>query len=501
MNELVLMHHTKLKANQIMNAAAMVVEVETGNILSYVGNVYQPKDASLESHVDVLTSPRSPGSSLKPLLYASLLTEGSMLPTQLIPDIPTQIGGYTPQNFDLGYDGAVPAHTALARSLNIPAVKMLQLYNYRKFYDVLKNCGITTLTRPADDYGMSLILGGCEIKPLELAGVYSSMARSYLHQRSDANQWSMPKYFKTQQTEIKTGSWKFNTAALWHTFNAMNEVMRPGEEGLWNLFGASQKIAWKTGTSFGFRDGWAVGITPKYCVIVWIGNTDGEGRAELTGINTAAPLLFDIFRILPNSTWFTPPTEQFTYTEICKQSGYRAGADCPDQKLMMIPDAGKSSALCPYHRIIHLDASGMYQVNSTCVSPSEMINRSWFILPATIEYYYKQRHADYKQPPPYKADCNNENERSFDIIYPENNTKIYVPKEISGESGRTVFTAAATSSKAKLFWHLDDKFIAETQNFHQIAVGPKQGEHVLTVVDENGIRISRRFVIVDKSSK
>ena len=132
-NDILYQHHQQLKSNQINNAAAMVVDVESGNILSYVGNVYEPNDSSMESHVDVLASKRSPGSTLKPLLYCSLLTEGKMLPQQLVPDIPTQINGYAPQNFDLGYDGAVPANRALARSLNIPAVKMLQQYPLSTF--------------------------------------------------------------------------------------------------------------------------------------------------------------------------------------------------------------------------------------------------------------------------------------------------------------------------------------------------------------------------------
>ncbi|HRH61452.1 MAG TPA: penicillin-binding protein 1C, partial [Chitinophagaceae bacterium] len=180
-NRILLLHHEQLKANQINNAAAMVVEVETGKVLSYVGNIYQPQDSSLQSNVDVLASVRSPGSTLKPLLYAAMMSEGTLLPRQLIPDIPTQIGGYTPQNFDLDFDGAVPSNRALARSLNIPAVRLLQQYKYQRFYSLLKQCGFTSLNKPADFYGMSLVLGGCEISPYEMAGVYSSMARMYNH--------------------------------------------------------------------------------------------------------------------------------------------------------------------------------------------------------------------------------------------------------------------------------------------------------------------------------
>ncbi|MBN9298970.1 MAG: penicillin-binding protein 1C [Filimonas sp.] len=505
-NNILGIHHAQLMGNQVRNAAAIVVEVETGNVLSYVGNIYNPADTSLESHVDVLSSSRSPGSTLKPLLYASLLTEGTMLPRQLVPDIPTQMGGFTPQNFDLGYDGAVPANRALARSLNIPAVRMLQQFKYQRFYDVLKQCGYTTLNRPANNYGMSLILGGCEISPFEQAGVYSSLARMYNHQRKNNSKWNdqdwfMPRYIKDNIEAAQTHKASyplFDYPALWHTFNAMNEVMRPGEEGLWGLFGSAQRIAWKTGTSFGFRDGWAIGITPKYCVVVWVGNTTGEGRPDLTGINTAAPILFEIFRVLPSSSWFEPPAKGFIYLPICHESGFKAGPDCVKADTMLVGESGRNAPLCPYHHKIQLDATGNYRVTADCVSPSAMQQQTWFILPPTIEYYYKQKHTDYKPLPPYMAGCNTDAARPFDIIYPEENAKIYVPIEISGERGKTVFTATHRSSSAKLFWHLDDAYITTTIQFHKVALNPTPGKHVLTVEDENGEMVTRTFEVMEK---
>ena len=146
----------------------------------------------------------------------------------------------------------------------------------------------------------------------------------------------------------------------------MQEVMRPGEEGLWNLFNSSQRIAWKTGTSFGFRDGWAIGLTPKYSVVVWVGNTDGEGRPELTGINTAAPVMFDIFRLLPASSWFEPPASDFTYLPVCHQSGFKAGSDCDDVDTMMVSVKGVNAPVCPYHRMVHLERTGTYRATSSC---------------------------------------------------------------------------------------------------------------------------------------
>ena len=505
-NSILSLHHQQLNGNQIKNVAAAVIEVETGNILSYVGNIYNPTDAKLDSHVDILASKRSPGSTLKPLLYASLLTEGTILPKQLIPDIPTQIGGYTPQNFDLDYDGAVPANRALARSLNIPAVKMLQQFKYQKWYDVLKQCGFTSLHKPADFYGMSLILGGCEINPLELIGVYASMARMYNHQQKNKGLWNekdwrKPNYLFTNNIgliEHKAMNALFDYTAMWHTFNAMNEVMRPGEEGLWNSFSSAQRIAWKTGTSFGFRDGWSVGITPKYAVLVWVGNATGEGRSDLIGIKTAAPIMFDIFRLLPTSNWFNPPSSGFTYLPVCHYSGFKATNDCKVVDTILVSESGKNAGNCPYCKKINLDKTSCFRVNETCESPNNMIHSSWFILPPTIEYYYKQKHTEYKELPPFKNNCVIDAARVLDIIYPDDAAKIYIPIELSGEKGRTIFTATHKNTNATLFWHLDNHYIGTTTHLHQLALNPIIGKHIITVVDENGNTISRNFEVLQK---
>jgi penicillin-binding protein 1C len=283
----------------------------------------------------------------------------------------------------------------------------------------------------------------------------------------------------------------------------MQEVMRPGEEGLWQQFSSSQKIAWKTGTSFGFRDGWAIGITPKNVVAVWVGNTDGEGRPGLIGVQTAAPVLFDIFRLLPSGKWFEKPKYNFSFVPVCRQSGYRANIDCPDVDTLFMPPNGTKVTLCPYHKIIHLDATGNFRVTEECESPWNMQHKSWFILTPAMEYYYKQRNADYKVLPPFKAGCvpmaiGTETGKLMEIIYPQADAKIYVPLEINGERGKTVFTAAHRRSGAKIFWSLDDEFIGTTQNFHQMGLNPLPGKHIITLVDENGISVSRQFEILEK---
>ena len=510
-------HQSILKGNGINNACALVLDVETGNTLAYVGNIYEPLNKEMESDVDVIAAPRSPGSALKPVLYAAMLSDGLILPNSLIADIPTQIGSYAPQNFDLGYDGAVPANRALARSLNVPAVKLLQQYKYQRFYETLQQCGLTTLNRSADTYGLSLILGGCEVTAWDLAGVYASMARSLNHQNKNHGKLNKEDFhapnYKNEELGIrndkstakKNPNSQFliplDAASIYFTFQAMQEVMRPGEEGLWQQFSSSQKIAWKTGTSFGFRDGWAIGVTPKNVVAVWVGNTDGEGRPGLIGVQTAAPVLFDIFRLLPNTSWFEKPKYNFVYVPVCRQSGYRANIDCADVDTLFMPPNGLKAPLCPYHKIIHLDAAGMYRVTEDCESPSVMQHKSWFILSPAMEYYYKQKNADYKILPVFKPGCEAaETGKAIEIIYPQPDAKIYVPLEVSGQKGNTIFTAAHRRSSAKIFWSLDDNFIGTTQNFHQIALNPAPGKHVITLVDENGISVSRPFEILEKEN-
>jgi penicillin-binding protein 1C len=507
-------YHHQFKANGINNVAALVLEVETGNALAYVGNVYEPQDPEMESHVDMIPALRSPGSTLKPLLYASMMADGQILPNTLVPDIPTQIGGYTPQNFDLGYDGAIPASKALSRSLNIPAVKMLQQYKYERFHQQLKKLGMTSLNKPADFYGLSLILGGSETSMWELSGIYAGMART-LNQytkplKSDSvSQYHPPNYLlhNTKKEEasssITSSLGSRGAGSIFFTFQAMQEVMRPGEELLWQQFSSSQKIAWKTGTSFGFRDGWAIGLTPQYVVCVWVGNADGEGRPGLTGIETAAPILFDIFDLLPKGKWFDTPFNSLISTEICRQSGFKAGSNCPDKDTLYIPISGLKSVICPYHQLVHLNASQNFRVTSQCESPENMIHQPWFILPPAMEYYYKVRHRDYKILPPFSPACFDEQDayRPMDLIYPKNNAKVYIPIEIDGKRGKAVFNAAHRDPKAKIFWHLDNEYISTTVEFHQLALSPPAGRHVITLLDEKGNRLVQNFEVLDKEKK
>lgn len=504
-NEIIESHHKILKANEIHNACALVMDVNTGNILAYVGNTNNTGKPEYESDVDVIAAPRSTGSILKPFLFVSMLNDGEILSSTLVPDIPTQIAGYAPQNYNTTFDGAVPAKRALARSLNIPAVRMLQNYGIEKFNYNLKKIGMTTLIYSPDHYGLSIILGGAEGKLWDIAGMYASMARTLNHYTLYNGKYNKKDFHPPTYTPQKMDDDPelisvnyLDAASIFLTFEAMIEVSRPDEDSGWKQYTSSTKVAWKTGTSFGFRDGWAVGITPKYVVAVWVGNADGEGRPGLVGIQTAAPILFDIFGVLKPGKWFTQPYDEMEKISICRQSGCRTTEICEPIDSVWIQKNGLRTEPCKYHRLIHLDKSGKYRVNSVCENVNNMQHVSWFVLPPAMEWYYKSKNSTYKELPPWRNDCETNGISSMEIIYPKQFSKIYIPIELDGTLGKTIFQVAHRKANAIIYWHLDGTYIGITQGNHQMGLAPDEGIHTLTLVDEEGESLVQQFEIVSK---
>lgn len=498
-------NYSKFSNNGIHNAAALVLEVETGKVLSYCGNIVREgSEKNYWNDVDIIQSPRSTGSILKPLLFSMLLTEGKLLNTALVPDIPTIIAGYAPKNFYLSFDGAVSFQQSISRSLNVPAVRLLQEYGMEKFHHNLKKLGMTTLNRPANHYGLSLILGGAEGTLWDLAGIYRNMAlglnkyhTSYLNQKIS---YSKPVYLLNQVNKNKANSsMPVTPASIYLMLEAMNEVSRPDEEAGWKDYYSSYKIAWKTGTSFGFRDGWAIGVTAKHVVAVWVGNADGEGRPHLTGILTAAPVMFDIFKLLKSSQWFMQPFNDMTKVAVCSKSGYKATELCERADTVWIQKEGMNSELCPFHKLVHLDRSEKYRINSECASVNEMVNRSWFVLPPTMEYYYKTKNSTYRILPPYRSDCRSsiQPQKSMEVIYPQQNSKIYIPVELDGKPGKTIFHVAHRNPSNTIFWYLDQSYLGATTNFHEIALNPEPGLHKLTITDEGGEQKQVLFEVIE----
>ena len=512
--EIIARHHQRLRGEGIHNAGALIVEVATGDIRAYLGNT-PCYDSQHGCRVDVTTARRSTGSILKPFLYAAMLSDGELLPHTLLPDVPSFFGGYSPSNYDKTYRGAVPASRALARSLNVPAVRMLQAHGVPKFQDELTRLGLTTLERPADHYGLSLILGGAEATLEDLAAVYAGMARSLDQFRALSGRYAPQAYRPlnyragdsrsprnaTDREPLRRNA-PLSAGAIWHTFEAMVLVTRPSVEAYWENFASAERIAWKTGTSFGYRDAWAIGVTPDHVIAVWVGNADGEGRDGLVGSQVAAPILFDLYDALGGAgRWFRPPYDDLRQIATCRQSGHRASDLCPEIDSLWVPSAGLRTEPCPYHQLIRLDPSGVYRVHSGCESPLEMRQDTLLVLPPTQEWYYRQRHPTYRAIPPYRADCQaskptGEAASPMQWIYPQQDARVFVPIELDGSRGKVVFEVAHREQASTLYWHLDDGYLGETVEIHQMALSPRPGEHVITVVDAAGHRLVRRFEVV-----
>ncbi|MFZ5939095.1 MAG: penicillin-binding protein 1C [Bacteroidota bacterium] len=507
-NEVASLHYRHLSVNQIHNLACLVLEVESGAVRAYVGNAPGDSSGLNANSVDVITSRRSTGSILKPLLFAGMLNDGMILPGSLVPDVPVRYNGYAPKNYNRGYDGAVPAKQALERSLNVPSVIMLKRFGVDPFIQLLGKTGFTSIGKPADYYGLSLILGGAEVSLWELTGVYASLARVLRHYTTTEGNYFAgdyhPPYFTgkdsrpDQNHSLEQGV--LSAGAIWLTLESLIEVNRPDELSSWRLFSGGKDIAWKTGTSYGYRDAWAVGVTPGYAVGVWAGNADGEGRTGLTGLLSAAPLMFEVFDLLPSSGHFPRPTDDLVPLEVCRKSGYLASPECPETDTVWANPAGRKVKSCPYHRMIHLSGDGKERVNSACYPVAQMRNEPWFILPPLMEYYYKRKDPSYKSLPPVKTDCADDEVEEFEIVVPEWKSKLIIPRELDGSEGRLILEVAHRDPSAEIFWHLDEHYLGSTRQFHQLAVNCEPGEHRLTVVDNRGREKSVLFTVIRNAS-
>ena len=424
--------------------AAVILDIRSGETLAYVGNA-SPLRKRHGSEVDIAASPRSTGSILKPFLYCAALQDGTILPRTLLRDTPVNLNGFTPQNFDLQFHGAVPAAEALARSLNVPAVHLLRAYGPPRFLNVLRQAGLTTLPRDASYYGLSLILGGGEGTLADITRAYAGMVRSYEGLPADSP-------FRDR-------------LALWYTFEALKEVNRPDEID-WKLIRSVRKAAWKTGTSYGSRDAWAVGVTPDYAVGVWCGNADGRGVAGMTGAKTAGPVLFDLLNLLPpTADWFEEPLEGGVWLDVCKQSGMLRSQECPDYERVLLPAQAQESEVCPYHK----DGT--------------------FRLPPAMEWYYKAYHPEYEVRPATRDIAR------MEFLYPEPGSILTLPRQLDGSEGGAVFQAVHRDPAATLYWHLDESYLGETRIIHQMRLSPAPGKHTVTVVDGDGNSVSVGFTV------
>jgi penicillin-binding protein 1C len=485
----------------IGNLGILVMETLTGRVLAYVGNI--PEKAGPESYVDMVTAPRSTGSLLKPFLWTAMINAGELLPRQLVLDIPTRMGTYRPENAARFYQGAVPAEEALVQSLNVPAARMLRDFGVDRFYGFLKDLGMSTLTRPASDYGISLILGGAEGTLENLTALYAGLARLVLTAGGEGEPGPLaPRYLGETApggppAALRTGGGgasgkggeSFLPGAAYLCLRALERVARPPDEQGWQDFLSSRPVSWKTGTSQGSRDGWTIGTTPGWTLGVWVGNADGAGNPAIQGSRTAAPLFFQVMALLQDREVFPQPPGMVSL-EVCRKSGFLAGPDCPETETILYPGVSHPGIRCPYHRLVRLNPEETRQTHA-----GQGAVRPWFVLPPAAEWYYSRWNLDYRPLPPFEGEAD-PGSPPMEVAFPENGAEIYIPIEVDGRAGAAVFEVYHREAGRRLFWHLDENYLGSTREIHQMSLRPGRGDHLLTIIDDQGNVVRRSFSVL-----
>jgi len=383
----------------------------------------------------------------------------------------------------------VTSKDALIHSLNVPAVRLLYKYGNLPFYYFLKEAGLTTLFRNHGDYGLPLILGGAETTLWDMAAIYRGLA---LYGRFEPIQVIR----KEHQTSVSSKQ-LISPGACYLALSMLNELSRPGSEYYWQQYQNQWPLAWKTGTSYGQRDGWAIGVNPQWTIAVWTGNFDGRGNANLNGAGCAGPILFDIFNFLPKDEaldWFVKPELDLQNINLCKQTGFIAGPNCPEKISAEAPKFMKPMDVCPFHRAIFVNHQESEQVCSLCWENGSYHKTSKLIFPPDVTQYLRKNGQIVESLPPHCPTCSGlARGNPLQIVYPQQNANLWIPRDFDGELQKVNLKAAHQQKDCQIYWYLDDLYKGSSTEKHELAILLDKGWHDLEVVDEAGNRNKVRF--------
>ncbi|MEN8222285.1 MAG: penicillin-binding protein 1C [Acidobacteriota bacterium] len=482
-------HLNYLSSFGIKNGSVVVAETVTGKVRVYCGS-QDFFDFNKSGQVDGARASRSSGSILKPFLYALAIDEGAVLERTILKDIPSYFGSFSPSNASMKFSGVVTVREALIRSLNVPAVRLLNYYGLNKFYLFLQESGLSTLVRDPDDYGLTLILGGAETKLIELVRLYRGLG----------NRGKFYPLKFSAEFNSKKGTYDLiSPEAAYLTLNMMKELKRPGAEYYWEQYQSKNPIAWKTGTSYGQRDAWAVGVSPEWVIGVWTGNFSGEGNPELAGYSCAAPLMFDIFNYLPkknSNKWFNRDDLNFRKVDLCSRTGFLAGDECEDVITVDSPAGGGVVPVCPYHRSVYVSEDGKFSVCSLCWEEGEYKKIKRIVYPPDVSQFLRERGDIIDVIPPHKKGCpSGAGSNPIQILYPVKNARILIPVDFRSRIQNITFRVAHKFSGKEVFWYIDKVYKGVSRSKHKMVINLSPGWHTLEVVDSDGNIRRRRFYI------
>jgi penicillin-binding protein 1C len=465
-------------ARGIQNGAVVIIDNETRDVLALVGSKAFFDDPS-QGQVNAEIAPRSPGSALKPFVYALALERGVISPQRLLEDIPVDYRGYRPENYDRRYSGMVSADEALVRSLNVPAVNLAASLGRGGLYEFLRTAGLTTLTESREHYGLSLILGGCEVTLLEMTNLYAGLANGGVFRSC--------RVLKARR--LAQGKRLFDQGTAYLVTEILSRLRRPELPAVWELATHMPKVAWKTGTSFGHRDAWSIGYTPRHTVGVWIGNMSGKGARALVGAEVAAPLLFDLFHRLESNAsdhWFVRPSS-LESREVCSVSGQPATERCSSvREEWHVPGLAPVRA-CAMHRWIWVDVKSGYRLCSRCRmgrSARRKVVTEW---PAKLSGWLLRSGHSLDEIPEHLPTCSRLAVGEPPVILsPAANAEYRLRRGVKPEFQQILLEASASNRATRVYWFVNGEMVKHGDAAARTFMTPEPGLHTILCMDDEG---------------
>lgn len=474
-----------LGARGIRHGAIVVVEHATGRVQALVGSPgFWAKDRGAQ--IPSFVVPRSPGSALKPFIYALGIDAGRTLPEHLVLDVPVSYGTYVPKNYDGRFSGLVRAEDALSKSLNVPFVNLLSEVGVDRFIGHLEAWGVTTLETEPGFYGLSAAIGGLELSPLELAGMYAMIGRGGGFVRPTLDPDAAPK----PAAGISAG-------ATFLVQRALRLKDRPDFPARRRFTGLSSSIHWKTGTSYGHRDAWAAGSGPSHTAVVWLGNMDQTPSANLVGASAAGPLLFDVLEGLSTADEDVRPAppKDLVRVEVCRYSGHVPGPGCAHTTHVWARRTAVPTEACPYHVALDVDVETGLAISPRCRAEVDHRVQRFLVWPASLRRWLSDASRHAPAPPAYRPGCEGvATQRGPRILSPAAGQLALLIPGVPAEDQE--IPLAAESGSRTLSWFVDGAFLGTVDSQERLWWTPSVGRHTVVVTDAAG-RSAEQVLRVD----
>ncbi len=469
-------HLRSWKPRGVENGAVIVVENMSREVLAYVGSECF-EDVPAHGQVNAACALRSPGSTLKPFLYAMLMDAGSLTPKSRLLDVPYDAEGFAAENYDGSYSGMVSADDALRRSLNVPMVRLLKSAGTPAFVQFAVAAGLHSLQSQKQKLGLSMILGGCGVTLEELVAAYAAFPGGGV---------PAPLQFVVPEASPPTRAGPcFSSSAAFMVTEILSHLGRPdlpnGFESTVNL----PAVAFKTGTSYGRRDAWAIGYTASHTVGVWIGNVDNKGNPDLVGGKAAAPLLVDILNSISTSREkkILPLPADVSMREICAESGHDPTIRCVHRVDDYYSVSHTQHIPCETCRDYLLSPDGSVAYCPTCLGSHPYVVRTIMTYPGELLDFWHRARVACAATPLHNPLCTAIASGDGPSIVSPSNDMIYY---LASTQQKLALQAAPLTDIAAQSWYIDDRFIGRVKAGERTLVDIGDGDHRVTCVDDRG---------------